>query len=137
MFAYFPNNSKELSIKESSSLTVHKQVFDKNKKVPLFFVLMFCFITSIIKIIGPNFSSTITQLNINQAAEANDFNTLIEPLQYTLIEWSAVIFALLPFIIALIDYRLHNDVATAIMGMAIFHAFFGLLFDLKSKELTC
>ncbi|KGJ96265.1 response regulator [Colwellia psychrerythraea] len=123
MSAYLSNNPKDTHALQLTKPNTNADFFDSNKKVFLIIVLVLCLLPSLLNFIGLDFSSNITALNTNQAIEANHlFYALAGALHHTLLEWSAVILAVLTFILALVHYRIHKDVAIPIMGMAIFCA---------------
>jgi len=94
-----------------------------SKKFFLVLVLTLCLLPFVLNLFGFSFASVITPLNSNEPIMANHlFQALSGAIQHTLLEWSAVVLALLTFILALVHYRIHRDIAIPIMGMAIFCA---------------
>ncbi|ALO35480.1 hypothetical protein CMT41_12700 [Colwellia sp. MT41] len=123
MSAYFTNNSNVPPGQQLTDPNASPIFFDRNKKAFLVLVLVLCLLPSLLNVLGIDFSSNITALNFKQTIEANHlFYALAGALHHTLLEWSAVVLALLTFILALVHYRIHRDVAIPIMGMAIFCA---------------
>ncbi|WP_057832093.1 response regulator [Colwellia sp. TT2012] len=123
MSAYFTNNSNSPSSLQLTEPSASPIFFDGKKKAFLVLVLVLCLLPSLLNVLGIDFSSNTTALNFKQTIEANHlFYALAGALHHTLLEWSAVVLALLTFILALVHYRIHRDVAIPIMGMAIFCA---------------
>jgi len=102
---------------------VNSPFLNNPKKAFLAIVISLCLLPTIFNLLGVNFASEITPLNASKPIEANHlFNALSGALQHTLLEWSAVVLALLTFILALVHYQVHRDIAIPIMGVAIFCA---------------
>ncbi len=98
-------------------------LLNSNKKFFLALVLGLCLLPFLLNLAGVNFASISTPINSNEPIEANHlFYALAGALQHTLLEWSAVVLALLTFILAIVHYQIHKDIAIPIMGMAIFCA---------------
>jgi PAS domain S-box-containing protein len=85
--------------------------------------MILCLLPTVFNQLGFSFASVITPLNSSDPIVANHlFHALSGAIQHTLLEWSAVVLALLTSVIALVHYRIHRDIAIPIMGMAIFCA---------------
>jgi len=96
-------------------------------QIKLFFflgILLICITPIMLNMLGVDFSSSINPIEQNNnKITANDlFYALAGALQHTILEWTAVILALLTFLLALMHYRIHKDIAIPIIGMAIFCA---------------
>ncbi|PKI17037.1 response regulator [Colwellia sp. 12G3] len=120
MPANLASNPEQSSIQESPQITIPEPIFDQNKKNVLLIVLMLCLIPSILNLVGVDFSSSVIKLESSQPIDvSNVYDNLAGTLQHTLLEWSAVILAILTFILALMHYRIYNDIAIPIMGMTL------------------
>jgi len=133
MSAYIDNDTEKLPTEKSAtkisptkplSLSPSQVSLSNNSKALfLVFVITLCLLPFVLNLFGFSFASVITPLKTNEPVEANQlFYALSGAIQHTLLEWSAVVLALLTFILALVHYRIHRDIAIPIMGMAIFCA---------------
>jgi len=133
MSAYIANNSEKLPTEKSAtkisplkplSLPPSQVPFlNGSKKFFLIFVITLCLLPFVLNLFGISFASVLTPLNSSEPIVANHlFQALSGAIQHTLLEWSAVVLALLTFVLALVHYRIHRDIAIPIMGMAIFCA---------------
>jgi PAS domain S-box-containing protein len=121
MSAYFSSNSEKISY-----LTAHGPLFDRKKKLFLITILILCLIPSILNSFGIDLSLKISTQGVNHSLEQNsEFSALAGAYLHILLEWSAVLLALLTFILALVHYHIHGDNVVPIIGMAILCA--GLL----------
>jgi len=124
MSAYIANNTEQLSIDKSAPKQSYQvPQLTKTKKFFLVTVIVLCLLPITFNLFGFSFASVITPLNSSEPIVANHlFHALSGAIQHTLLEWSAVVLALLTFVLALVHYRIHRDIAIPIMGMAIFCA---------------
>jgi PAS domain S-box-containing protein len=128
MSAYIDNNTEQLPTEKSA--TEHlplppSQVPFLNgpRQFYLAFVIAVCLLPTLFNLFGFNFASVITPLSSSEPITTHNlFHALSGAIQHTLLEWSAVVLALLTFVITLVHYRIHRDIAIPIMGMAIFCA---------------
>jgi len=131
MSAYIANNTEQSSTgksatKSSSTKPLPSYQALQLTRTKLFFlvtVTVICLLPTVLNLLDFSFASVITPLNNSEPIVANHlFHALSGAIQHTLLEWSAVVLALLTFVLALVHYRIHRDIAIPIMGMAIFCA---------------
>jgi len=123
MPAYLANNTERPLTKDLPPPQINTPFLTSSQKAFLAIVIAICLFPSVFNLLGVNFASTVTPLDSNKAIEANHlFSALSGALQHTLLEWSAVVLALLTFILALVHYQIHKDIAIPILGVAIFCA---------------
>jgi len=123
MSANGANNSEQSANEYLLNSPVNSPFLNNPKKIFLALVISLCLLPTLLNFLGINFASSITPLNTSEPIEANHlFSALSGALQHTLLEWSAVVLALLTFILALVHYQIHKDIAIPIMGVAIFCA---------------
>ncbi len=123
MSANIANNTERPDNEYLPTSPASSPLLTNPKKAFLAFVISLCILPSIFNLLGVNFASQITPINPSEPISANHlFNALSGALQHTLLEWSAVVLALLTFILALVHYQIHRDIAIPIMGVAIFCA---------------
>lgn len=101
-------------------------------RFPKFFlmlVLAFSLTPIGLNVFGVDFSSTTHSLNLSELANTNltkseiedaYFHTLTGGLQHALLEWSAVMAALLTIILAFSHYAINKDITMPIIGIALF-----------------
>ena len=123
MSANTVNKSEQPATEYSSLSPAQVPLINSYKGFFLALVTSLCLLPLLLNLVGIDFASVITPINSNEPIEANHlFYALAGALQHTLLEWSAVVLALLTFILALVHYQIHKDIAIPIMGMAIFCA---------------
>ncbi len=131
MSAYIANDTEQLSTDKSATKKSSTEPLPpyqvpqltKTKKFFLVTVIVLCLLPITFNLLGFSFASLIMPLNSSEPIVANHlFYALSGAIQHTLLEWSAVVLALLTFVLALVHYRIHRDIAIPIMGMAIFCA---------------
>lgn len=108
----------------TSSVNQHNSTsYQQTKKSFLLAILIICISPILLNSLGVDFSSQISSINYNEQITANDlFYALAGALQHTILEWSAVVLALLTFVVAMVHYKAHGDIAIPIIGVAIFCA---------------
>jgi PAS domain S-box-containing protein len=133
MSAYIANNTEQSPTKKSSSGPSDikpsplqgplEPILATSQMVFLFSVILLCLLPSVLNLFGINFASVLTPPSASEPIETSAiFNGFSGALQHALLEWSAVVLALLTFILALVHYQVHKDIAIPIMGIAIFCA---------------
>jgi len=103
----------------------HRSFFTSFNRIhAIFLVLFICLLPGLLNILGLDFSSVKTPISeekiANNSISANDlFYALSGALHHAILEWSAVIVAMLVFIVSLVHYRVRGDMAIPIIGMAL------------------
>ncbi|MBU2871353.1 response regulator [Colwellia sp. E2M01] len=95
---------------ESSNLLVASQ------NTWLYIIIFVCLLPTIFNLTGIDFSSSVEPILID---ESNKLLIISGTLHHTILEWTAVIVAILTFVLAIAHYRIHHDIVIPIMGVAI------------------
>ncbi len=133
------HREQDSSITESSNTSNTNKINSNNSKNAKWFfshftrlhstilVIFICLLPVTLNLFGVDFASTKTPIPIEKITSntisANDlFYALSGALHHTILEWSAVILAMLAFVISIVHYRIRGDVAIPVIGMALFCA---------------
>ncbi|MEI6894757.1 MAG: response regulator [Colwellia sp.] len=123
MSADASNNYVPLRQKTTLNSTTFLPDLTRLKKVFLSVVILLCFLPSLLNLFGVDFSLSKISLPLNKPFEASQLSyAFAGAIFHAILEWSAVIIALLTFFLTLVHYRVRGDIAIPIIGLAIFCA---------------
>ncbi|TYK66377.1 response regulator [Colwellia echini] len=138
MSANASNSSEQHNTPLASSVSA-TNLTSKNQQVFLIFIMLISLLPSLLNFLAIDFSSPEFTLNMLGAIDnTTDIKTLTQNftgvMQHTLLDWPAVIFAILIFVLSLVHYRVHRDISTPIIGIAVLCAGFADAFHTLSAN---